>query len=108
MTEESKTLRERAFFLDKKGVFRFQSARLSEQDFVDDSNDLFIICRNPKSSHKTLEELRTRLRAKQIALEGKKYAPCSEKMRDDATVLVNDMLKMLEELTASMVELGVW
>ena len=108
MIEESKTLRERAFFLDNKGVFRFQNARLSELDFVDDSNELFMLCRNPKSSYQTMEKLRTRLREKQIALEGKKYQPCSEHMRDGATSLVNAMLKMLDELTTSLVKLGVW
>jgi hypothetical protein len=108
MTAESENLRSRAFLLEKEIDLRFRDTRLRDNDFVDDSNDLFLISVSPMGKRVLMEALRTRLRAKQIALDGKDYLWAGEKVHSAATSLVADMLKTLETLTAAMDDLGVW
>lgn len=87
---------------------RFRDTRLRDRDFVDDSNELFLISVSPMGKRALIEDLRTRLRAKQIALNGKDYLWAGEKVHAAATSLVADMIRTLDTLSAAMDDLGVW
>tara|TARA_B110000902_G_scaffold188202_1_gene213045 strand:- start:176 stop:520 length:345 start_codon:yes stop_codon:yes gene_type:complete len=108
MTAQSENHRSRAFLLDKEVDLRFRNTRLRDRDFVDDSNDLFLIAVTPMGKRQLMEGLRTRLRAKQIALEGKDYLWAGDKVHTAATSLVRDMLETLEAITSATDKLGVW
>jgi hypothetical protein len=107
MTAESKSLRSRAFLLEEEVYIRFRDNRLTDRDFIDDSNDLFLISMSPMDRRDLVENLHSRLRAKQIALSGKDYLWVGDSVHTAATNLVNDMLTTLEQLTAAMDDLGV-
>lgn len=94
--------------LEKEIDVRFRDTRLRDRDFVDDSNELFLISVSPMGKRALIEDLRTRLRAKQIALNGKDYLWAGEKVHAAATSLVADMLSTLETIIAAMDDLGVW
>lgn len=94
--------------LEKEIDVRFRDTRLRDRDFVDDSNELFLISVSPMGKRALMEDLRTRLRAKQIALNGKDYLWAGEKVHAAATSLVADMIRTLDTLSAAMDDLGVW
>ena len=95
--------------LDKEAEnFRFRDNRLTDRDFIDDSNDLFLISMSPMGKRVLMENLRLRLRAKQIALNGKDYLWAGDGVHTAATDLVKDMLTTIETLNSAMDDLGVW
>lgn len=108
MTAESENLRSRAFLLDKEVELRFRDRRLTNRDFLDDSNDLFLIAVNPMGKRPLMEDLRMRLRAKQIALNGRDYLWSGDKVHGAATSLVNDMLATLQKIVSAVDDFGVW
>ena len=55
-----------------------------------------------------MENLRSRLRAKQMALNNRDYLWAGDKVHTAAIELVKDMLQTLETLHSAMDDLGVW
>ena len=49
-----------------------------------------------------------RLRAKQIALNGRDYLWSGDKVHGAATSLVNDMLATLQKIVSAVDDFGVW
>lgn len=92
----AESFRTRAFMLDAEVEMRFKDPSLTAKDYISDSNELYLIAVSPTDKRREIAALRTRLRAKQVALSNKMYLWAGDEVHKKATDLVNDMLALVD------------
>jgi hypothetical protein len=98
MIAKAESFRTRAFMLDAEVEMRFRDPLLTANDYISDSNELFLIVLSPTNRRMEIAALRTRLRAKQVALANKQYLWAGDDVHSRAINLVNDMLALLDSV----------